>query len=72
VITDKAVFGFHPESKEMQVLSVHPGVKLEEVLDSMSFRPLVPKDIPETEPPTPEQVRLIRQAIDPNRILLVA
>jgi hypothetical protein len=26
----------------------------------------------QTEPPTPEQVRLIRQEIDPNHILLVA
>jgi len=72
VITDKAVFGFHPETKEMQLLSVHPGVTLEEVLDAMSFRPGLPKDRGETEPPTTDQVRLIRQAIDPNRILLVA
>lgn len=72
VITDKAVFGFHPETKEMQVQSLHPGVTLEEVLESMSFRPVVPKDLGQTEPPTPEQVRLIRQEIDPNRILLVA
>jgi len=72
VITDKAVFGFHTGTKEMQVESVHPGVTLDEVLESMSFRPVVPKDIRETEPPTAEQVRLIRQEIDPNRILLVA
>ena len=72
VITDKAVFGFHPETKEMQVLSLHPGVKLQEVLDSMSFRPVLPKDIPETERPSAEQVRLIRGEIDPNHILLVA
>lgn len=72
VITDKAVFDFHPETKEMQVHSVHPGATLEEVLASMSFRPVIPKEIPATEPPTTEQVRLIRQEIDPNRILLVA
>ena len=72
VITDKAVFGFHPETKEMQVLSVHPGVKLPEVLDSMGFRPVVPKDTPETEPPSADQVRLIREKIDPHHILLVA
>jgi glutaconate CoA-transferase subunit B len=72
VITDKAVFGFHPVTKEMQVQSVHPGVTLDEVLASMSFRPAIPKELPATEPPTTEQVRLIRQEIDPNRILLVA
>ena len=72
VITDKAVFGFHSETKEMQVQSVHPGVTLAEVLDSMGFRPVVPKEISETERPTTEQVQLIRQAIDPHHILLVA
>jgi glutaconate CoA-transferase subunit B len=72
VITDKAVFGFHPETKEMQVESVHPGVALDEVLSAMSFRPVVPKEVPPTEPPTTDQIRLIRQEIDPNRILLVA
>jgi glutaconate CoA-transferase subunit B len=72
VITDKAVFGFHPETKEMQVLSVHPGVTMDAVLDAMGFRPAIPKDVPPTERQTTDQVRLIRQEIDPNRILLVA
>jgi glutaconate CoA-transferase, subunit B len=72
VITDMAVFGFHPETKEMQVLSVHPGVTMDAVLDAMSFRPMIPKDVPSTERPTTDQVRRIRQEIDPNRILLVA
>ena len=70
VITDMAVFGFNAESKEMQVESLHPGVTLEEVLDAMSFRPLEPKSIGQTGLPTREQVRLIRQEIDPNGVLL--
>jgi glutaconate CoA-transferase subunit B len=72
VITDKAVFGFHAETKEMQLESLHPGVTLDDVLESMSFRPALPQHMGQTEPPTPEQVRLIRQEIDPNHILLVA
>ena len=32
VITDKAVFGFHPETKKMMLVSIHPGNKLEDVL----------------------------------------
>lgn len=70
VITDKAVFGFHPQTKEMVLLSVHPGVRVQEVLDLMSFRPLFTEPVPETDPPTDEQVRLIRETIDPNKILL--
>ncbi len=72
VITDKAIFGFNEKSKEMEILSIHPGVTLDQVLAEMSFRPLTPDSIPSTESPTTEQVRLIREAIDPNHILLVA
>jgi len=66
VITDKAIFGFDPESKRMKVESIHPGATLEDILANLSFRPIVPDHLPTTEPPTAEQVRLIREEIDPN------
>ena len=66
VITDKAVFGFDPVSKRMRLESIHPGVTLENVLSNMAFQPIVPDDLPVTEPPTAEQVRLIREEIDPE------
>jgi len=72
VITDKAVFGFDSESKAMRLETLHPNVKLDEVLDVMGFRPVLPDTIGSTGPPTAEQVRLIRQEIDPNRVLLIA
>lgn len=72
VITEKCIFNFHQAQKVMQIESLHPGVTLEEVLDNMSFRPLIPATIPETDAPTEEQVSLIREVIDPNRILLRA
>ncbi|MBC7250743.1 MAG: 3-oxoacid CoA-transferase [Anaerolineae bacterium] len=68
VITDKAVFGFDPESKRMRLESIHPGTTLEDVLANLSFQPIVPEAVPTTEPPTAEQVRLIREEIDPERI----
>jgi glutaconate CoA-transferase subunit B len=66
VITDKAIFGFHPESKRMQIESIHPGTTLQDVLANLSFQPVVPGHLPTTEPPTAEQVRLIRCDIDPE------
>jgi len=66
VITDKAVFGFDPVSKRMRLESIHPGVTLENVLSNMAFQPIVPDNLPVTEPPTAEQVRLIREEIDPE------
>ena len=70
VITDKAIFGFHPETHELMLLSVHPGVTLEEVRATMGFAPLVPDHVAATEPPTAEQLRLIREVIDPERMYM--
>jgi glutaconate CoA-transferase subunit B len=70
VITDKAIFGFHPESKQMSLLSIHPGITLDDVLKTMGFAPLVPPDVSVTEPPEAGQLRLIRETIDPNRMYM--
>ena len=70
VITDKAVFGFDQETKKMMLISIHPGNKLDDVLAAMGFRPIVPPQIPFTEPPTTEQLRLIREVIDPERMYM--
>jgi len=70
VITDKAIFGFHPETRELMILSVHPGVTLDEVRSTMGFAPLVPDPVTATEPPTAEQLRLIREEIDPERMYM--
>jgi glutaconate CoA-transferase subunit B len=67
VITDKAVFGFEPVTKRMRLESIHPDSDLDDVLSNMNFQPVIPDDIPVTEPPTEEQVRLIRDEIDPER-----
>ena len=66
VITDKAVFGFDPESRRMKIESIHPDSSLEDVLANMNFHPIVPGDIPTTEPPSAEQVRAIREEVDPK------
>jgi len=70
VITDKAIFGFHPETKQMTLLSIHPGSSLDDVLGTMGFAPLVPPKVPVTEPPNREQIRLIRERIDPQRMYM--
>lgn len=67
VITDKAVFGFDPQTKRMCIESIHPNTTLEDVLANMNFSPIIPDGIPTTEIPTAEHVRLIREEIDPRK-----
>jgi glutaconate CoA-transferase subunit B len=70
VITDKAIFGFDPRSGLMKLISIHPGTMLEEVLENMGFRPALPEHVPYTEPPSQEQLRVIREVIDPQRVYM--
>lgn len=70
VITDKAVFGFHPETREMMVISIHPGNTIEDVVGTMGFAPIVPQHVPYTEPPEKDQLRLIRAVIDPQKMYM--
>jgi glutaconate CoA-transferase subunit B len=70
VITDKAIFGFDPVTKQMTVISLHPGNTLDDVLMNMGFTPQVPSNVPFTEPPAAEQLRLIREVIDPQGVYM--
>lgn len=72
VFTDKAVFDFTPDTREIRLRSLHPGVMLDDVLSVMSFEPAIPAMLVETAAPTDEALRIIRNEIDPHRILLRA
>ena len=53
VVTNLAVLDFEPESKRMRLVSVHPGVTVEQVQEATGFELLLPDgDVPETTPPT--------------------
>jgi glutaconate CoA-transferase subunit B len=65
VVTDKCVFRFDAGTGEMVVVSLHPGVRLEDVRAEMGWDPRVSPDLRETEPPTPEELRLLREELDP-------
>lgn len=70
VVTDLAVFDFASPDRRMRLRSLHPGATLEQVLDNMSFRPVVPHPVPQTPDPDARQLDLIRRVIDPQRVLL--
>jgi glutaconate CoA-transferase subunit B len=70
VITDKAIFGFHAETRGLMLESVHPGVTLDEVRSTMGFEPLWADHVATTEPPTAEQLALIREQIDPTHMYM--
>jgi glutaconate CoA-transferase subunit B len=70
VLTDRATFDFDPASRAMRLRTVHPGFSVDDVLEAMAFRPELPAEVPETPAPTEQELRLIRERIDPGRVLL--
>lgn len=70
VITTLALMGFHPESKRMMVESLHPGVSKQDVIDNTSFELLFTDPLPVTEEPSDEELRILREEVDPERIII--
>jgi len=69
VITDKAVFRFDEDTKEMYLSSVYPGVDVEEVVREVGWNLKVAQDIKVVEPPSTEEVKFIR-SYDPTDVIL--
>jgi acyl CoA:acetate/3-ketoacid CoA transferase beta subunit len=70
VITDMAVLGFDPETREAVLLSVHPGISVQAVQEHTGFPLRMPSIVPETPLPTPEELRLLHEEIDPRGVYL--
>jgi glutaconate CoA-transferase subunit B len=69
LITQLAVYGFDEETKRLELISLHPGVELEEVKANSEFDIIIPDKIEVTKPPTRKECAILRQ-IDPLGISL--
>lgn len=68
VISNLAVFDFATESRQMRLRSLHPGVSLDQVIDQTSFELELPDQIAATRLPSDEELRLIRELLDPGGV----
>ncbi|OUC93711.1 CoA-transferase subunit beta [Streptosporangium minutum] len=68
VVTDLAVLDFDSPDHSMRLASVHPGVTVEEVVDRTGFPLAVPDPVPRTRMPTAEELRVLREVLDPGSL----
>ena len=68
LVTPVCVFDFDEETRRARIKSVHPGHTVDEVRERTGFEPIIPSKVPETEPPTREELEIIRE-FDPDGIL---
>ncbi|MEX1168953.1 MAG: CoA-transferase [Chloroflexota bacterium] len=67
VVTDLGVYHFD-ERGEMRLDSLHPGATLDAVRETIGWEVAVSADLAETTPPSLEELRLIREELDPGGV----
>ena len=66
VVTNLAVLDFQGPGHAMRLVSVHPGATVAQVAEATGFELVIDGDVPQTRVPTPAELRLIREVIDPR------
>lgn len=70
VITDLAVLSFSEITCRMQVESLHPGVTVDRVRENTGFDLGRMGHITETVPPETEELRVLRDEVDPHGVII--
>jgi len=66
VVTDLGTYVFDEATGEMTLATLHPGVSIDDVRSSTGWEVRVADDVGTTAPPTDEELRLIREELDPG------
>ena len=66
VVTNLGVLDFDGPDHRMRLRSVHLGATVDEVTAATGFELVVPDHVPDSRVPTDNELRLIRDVIDPN------
>lgn len=70
VITDLGVYKFSDATHEMVLSEIHPGISIEMIRENLGWEVLVNEKLEQTSPPTEEELRIIREDLDPDKIYL--
>ena len=70
VITDKAILEADPESGELVLAALYPGVSVDEVRAGVGWTLRCRERLAQVEPPGGEELRLLRDVLDPRGLYL--
>jgi glutaconate CoA-transferase, subunit B len=68
VVTDLGRYGFDQETGEMRLEAVHPGVTVEDVRAATGWDLKIAGELATTPDPTAEELRLVREELDPDGV----
>ncbi len=69
VSTQLGVYGFDAETRQMCLVSLHPGVTPDQIRANLGFEIPIPDDLPASPTPTAEDRRILRE-IDPAGLVI--
>ncbi|HJT69525.1 MAG TPA: CoA-transferase [Terriglobales bacterium] len=65
LISDLGIFELDHEERRFRLISIHPGVTLDHIRAQTGGDFLIAEPLPSTKPPSEEELRLIREEVDP-------
>jgi glutaconate CoA-transferase subunit B len=69
VVTNLCVMKFDDETKKMYLFEYYPGISIEKIVENTGFEIDVSR-ASESVPPSPEELRVLREEVDPQRLIL--
>ena len=70
VITNMAVMGYDEDTCRMKVLSINEGHTREEVIENTGFELLFAEHLEVTKRPTKHELKILREEVDPTRVII--
>jgi len=61
LLSTKGIFKFDPETKEMYLAQIHPGIQLADIQKDIPWELKIADNLVETEPPNDEEINFIRK-----------
>ena len=68
VVSNLGVFDFETADRTMRLRSYHPGVRVEDIVAATGFALTIPENVGQTRLPTPEELDIVRVALDPGSL----
>ena len=69
VVTNLGVMKFHETTREMYLAEYYPGITVDNIVENTGFLVDTSRAV-EAAPPTPEELRILREEVDPQKLIL--
>lgn len=70
VVSTLALMDYDRDTCRMRLVATHPGVTVEQVIANTGFELIIPEHVGENDPPSVQELHLLREEIDPERFYI--